>query len=295
MIPRRDRGTDCETPNRIVLDYTDGGEVILYEEIFHRVSALIDRRIGLPLLLLLTYFKITHGENPDYEQRRQNHPDQKSYEPGHDGVALRNPSITRESNRRDLRPYRGVALQVRHYQIADRKGAQTPNRILRAFGVQKAIDLLAHGNRISNACHSLTGQTHEERRRRQAVLAQVGDNRGVGARRLGGIALALTVNRVDSPAAVADKRVKILVRSPIEVRLEDKDRWKPRILGGDYDSRHVERRDLRKSNVLIFLNVVPDPAEQPVQRVEMVRIDASDYRNCALSHAQSLSTELCEH
>ncbi len=116
---RRDCGTDCETPNRIVLDYTDGGEVILCKEILHRLSALIGRGIRLRRHLLLMHFEVTHCENPDYEQRRQNHSTQESYEPGQDRVALRNPSIARKSNWRNLGLYRGVALQMRHYPIAD--------------------------------------------------------------------------------------------------------------------------------------------------------------------------------
>jgi hypothetical protein len=46
----------------------------------------------------------------------------------------------------------------------------------------------------------------------------------------------------------------------------------------------VKRRDLLKSNVFIFLNVVSDPIEQPVERIKIVRIDRSDYRERALSH-----------
>ena len=67
-------------------------------------------------------------------------------------------------------------------------------------------------------------------------------------------------------------------------RFKDQDRRKSWISGGDYDPRHVKRRDLHESNVFIFLNIVSDPAEQPVERVEIVRIDASDYRECVLSH-----------
>ncbi len=83
---------------------------------------------------------------------------------------------------------------------------------------------------------------------------------------------------------MGDELAQVLVDGSIEVRFEDQNRRKSGVPGSDNDSRHVQRRNLCESDVLIFLNLTADIAKQLVERIEIIPIDTSYDRDRVLGH-----------